>query len=209
MAWTVACAIGLSLDWNSQARARAIHLAIAQRIDPLSMAPLNPRDFGFLPKMVQQQSPKSLVRKRRNAMKARRSVRKGSTELPGHQGEFIIRKFTRLSVFGRMADIDRNNGRAHTAALRWAYESSLVQIQHETQRAKENPAVYAGFPCRLTVGIGLRPSRCRECQGSRRLISPRVQPGGSGARCPRPQSPHVRYICNNQSSSAGSTSFPV
>ena len=32
---------------------------------------------------------------------------------------------------------------------------------------------------------------------------------GSGARCPRPQSPHVRNNSNNFLSSAGSTSFPV
>ena len=44
---------------------------------------------------------------------------------------------------------------------------------------------------------------------ARRLIFLRWGLPGSGARCPRPQSPHVRNYSNNHSALSGSTSFPV
>jgi hypothetical protein len=76
----------------------------------------------------------------------------------------------------------------------WAASTELNQPSFP----KRNNGLRTEFSgrCRWTVGIGLRPSRCRECQSL--SGEPSARPYlGSWARCPRPQSPHVTNNSNN------------
>ena len=90
--------------------------------------------------------------------------------------------------------------------------SSFQMLALQTRpftRARKIPAVTRGFFVGEAAGIGLRPSRLSESQGPGRYVVSAGATPGSGARCPRPQSPHVLNNSNSLFSSAGSSSFPV
>src|SRR5579872_4440685 len=104
----------------------------------------------------------------------------------------------------RVANEDRNDWRcAHTAKNG---STKLAQIAVSKRKPRCLCGVLAPVNCwDWTKAIAL--PRVPETRPVVPISAGAIL--GSGARCPRPQSPHVPYNLVIQSSSAGSSSFPV